>query len=1436
MDANDFSMGFDDGFDDDNLDEIMPVFDEQEFPEELLSTLATNADKEFEKAVEHMYRPNESIFGAVARDMVKAGWSVFPQEIDGNRRPGTVDGRMIKWSEDHKLATQLPTDVALDKWTAQCAGLNVAVVLGSGSGETLVLDVDIVEPELSRQVQELADKMFGYTPFRRIGNWPKIALVYRHAPEDEVPNRSPKFVPFDTPENPDSVDQGLEVISHGKPMTFFGKHHKTGRYFQWLDANPQFFGPEDAPLVTSQQINEFFDAVDSLRQFSKSASFDGTIATWEWDENAQINVPKIRSSAGAKDWTEDKEGKVVDGREAYLTRLAFRIVTANPGTSTTPQGRETLVKIVVQQFIETAECSGRWKGNNLIREARSKVNRTADKMKAGQIQPFVPVRDRQGDYIIAATARDYVPAQPRNPEGDSLDFLPPFVDPTAFNFNPTAPNQRRPLKIEVLDYNKEAFEERKIEEDRTRIAKNVQDGLLKAFNSFWDEVYDMDRRDTRIHILKAPTGAGKTSRGISFVAEDKRTKDDYIIYGSDGEIEHQGRCPVLFLLPTYDNIEELKNRSQVLNLDPDLNDEDLRAQAEALGLIHIDALEGKLKELRRDAKNAGLTTMLYQGKLRAGCMMKEKMEIAMAAGMGTSRLCKAEIPTKDKDENGKTIMDIKFCPYYEGCPAITQKEQIQNSHVVFLPHAFLALNIPEELKHVRAVVADERIHHLFLHTTEFDLDIFTSPRKPPKLTKKEKEAGEDPTTFNPLRLKAAGVVNRALLTNKDPAEELLKTQLEIIANLPEKMKPELRRIETERVHTWIKAALRTCGASLQRDGDITPEIDLEDLRELCSQPTGVQVREEHRFWKIVEERYLMRLEEYQNERLSPNFKRKTKGDRDYRIQHVEDLRSNGDVHHKIRISWRDTPNWVNRPMLLLDASAAPAMISKIWSGKDVEVHDIPAALNVRTVAIADRTYSNSSVIAAPNATAQEKQASARILTNIRRAISSISSLYGWSRTVAGGSILVRKAVNMAWEGPHNVDWCHFGAMRGLDFAKYHSAAISIGRMELPVRTLDGLVASLTYDDDEPEKPFDSLGTGLGRDNQPLRIPTGTQRVKMRSGHDINMPVPMFPGKWGRMIQRQYREEELLQFLGRLRPVYREGMAPIWFSLSSVIPEEVVVDDLINMDDLVKANTGAVWEAMRRSHGILDSRIAADVCDDLFASRERVCEFMRKTGMNDKTGEIDSRIAWGVVAYHWKTKSGEAGNSFVRADVKDRDEALRNALEKHLESSVVSLEQLSTPLPQTLAIGRKVDKIEDALGTLDNRRKIEERNVLESAIAILMTTPPEAIEHLRTNNLRNRQVPVSVPSGVTYVNANKETKEGIISLVEAETRLAISKLWTSLGKDKPANDDLGAHAAIAHAETGENTDENYESAGAATDDGLREFQIMVFDTEDEMIPF
>lgn len=1401
----------------------------------ILGGSAATPDEQPEGTVlEHMYKPRESVFGAVAKDMVKAGWSIFPQEMDGNRRPGTVNGEMIKWSEKYRLATHRPDEETISLWAAQCAHLNVAVVLGPASGNTFVIDIDVIEEELSAQVQEIAERVFGRTPLRRVGRYPKMALVYRHAEGDEIPGRSPKFAPFETPENPDRVDQGIEIISAGQAMTFYGKHHRTGRYFQWLEGPPHMLGPETAPLVTSQQVNEFLDLVDSVRQFHKSQSFEPTAVTWEWNEDDKVHVPRVRPSGAATDWIEDENGRVVDGREAYMTKLAYRIVTANAGMAADDRpggGRDRLIQIVVDQFTATAETSGRWKGQSLWREAKSKVIRTAEKVKSGHIKAFAPARDEKGDYIASANMRSYVPAQPRGPGVDSLDFLPAFVDPSAAGFQPNRTGERKAMRCEVSEPAEGAFAERTLEPDRTRVAQAVQENLSVAFRSFWDEVYDPERTESRVHILKAPTGAGKTSRGIAFIAEDPRTKDDYVIKGPDGQVLFEGRAPILFLLPTYANIEELRHRAQVLNLDGSLSDDELRAQARDRGLIHEDDLPAKLAELRRDAKKAGLETMIYQGKIKAGCRIADKLKIAMDAGIGTSGLCKAEVPTKEKDENGKTIMETRYCEFYHECPAILQKEQIAKSHVVFMPHAFLALNIPDELKHVRAVVADERIHHLFLHTTTLDLNVFAAPRKPPRLSKREKEAGIQAEEFMPLRQEAARVVNEALLVGKCPAEALARIE-------------GVDREGNPVAITWIDAALRSCGASMQKDGDITPDISMEDLMEICAQPTGQQVREEHRFWSIIKERVLARRAEIMNEDLARDFPqlaipRTTKGNRDYRIQLVEDVREDGEPIHRIRISWRITPNWADRPLLLLDASAAPDMIEKIW-GKKAVVHDIPAALNVRTVCVADRTYSNASVVAPPSASAREKLDSARTLAGVRKAITTIASLYGWSRVVAGGSILVRRTVNTDWEGPHNVDWCHYGAMRGLDFAKHHAAAISVGRMELPVRTIDGLVAALTYDDDVPEEPYDSRGNGLGKDGQPLRIPMGVQKIRMRSGHDVTMPVPMFPGRWGRMIQRQYREEELLQFLGRLRPVYREGEAPVWFSLSSVIPEEVIVDDLVNLEDLL-GRDWPVWEALRRCGGVLVPRIAAMVCDDLFPSEEKAAAAMRAAGLNPRTGAAEERPAWAFACWRWEAGDGTSGHAFVMAGKEDQAEALRNIFARYLEQPLVRLEQVSTGRARTLARGRVPDKIEDELGTLEDRRRAEERRALEAAMEVLMTTPPDALRHLLHDRKDGEPVlPVSV-----QLQGEEQGRTEMFDLDVAEAQVTIREMWKAKGYDGPAVPvpaaasakpvDLGYEAAVRHVE-GLANDVSYEAAAAHVNDGAREFDIMQFDEQDETIPW
>lgn len=1364
------------------LDDIAALFDGKQVDEKDFG-----GSGEF---VDLMYKPMESIFGAVAQKMVDVGWSIFPQELDGNRRPGTVDNEMIKWSEKYDLANRKPDPVALGRWTAQCAALNVAVVLGPASGNALVIDVDVVEDELSAIIQSLAVKHFGETPLRRVGRWPKIALVYRQSTDDPISGRSPRFAKIDHPENPDKLDQQLEIISSGQAMTFFGKHHRTGRYFHWLQDTPDAVGPESCPVITSKQMGDFLDEVDSVRQFNKAQAFEGAAITWEWDESQEIHVPRVRSSGAAINWTENEDGLVADGREAYLRDLAFRIVTANPGMvvrdgNVDEVGVAKITEIVAQQFMATALATGKWRGQSLLKESRDRVRRVAAKVKTGEIRPNIPKTDDSGKHIVTSAARAFLPPQPRNSEGDSLDFLPPFVDPTKASFDPNARNQRRPLRIELLEATEEELERRKadraIEEDRTNIADAVSKGLMDSFNQFWDEVYDPTRTTTRVSILKAPTGAGKTSRGMRFISEDPRTKDDYTVRGPGGEIISEGRSPILVLMPTYTNIEELKEKAEIYNLDPSLSDAELRDQAGKAGLIHEDDLPEKLAEIRKDAKKAGVNTMLYQGKLRAGCLMKDKVELAMKAGIGTSGLCHTE---EQKDKEGNVTQEERFCPFYfnhhigaDGnpakCPAIQQKEDIAHSHVVFLPHAFLALNIPEELEHVRAVVADERIHHLFLHTQTFEKNVFLSPRKPPRLTKKEKEQGANADEFYVERQMAVRAVSLALDTGKDPATELSKMT-------------EIDRESGELVSLrWVKSALRTCGASLERDGNVTPDISIEELMDICAQPTGAAVREEYRFWKIIEERLEQKIAERPMEEMlteqGKNFVSQAKGKYDHRIQLVEDVTDKGEPVQLIRISWRTTPNWVDRPLLLLDASAAPEMISKIWKGKEVHTYDIPAALNVRIVSVVDRTYSNASVVAKPSASAKEKIDSARLLSQVRKAISTVSALYGWSRVVAGGSILARKAVNTQWEGPHNVDWCHFGAMRGLDFAKWHAAAISVGRMELPIRTIDGLVAALTYDDESPEKPYDIKGTGLNALGQPLMVPTGVQKVKMRSGHDLTMPVPMYPGTWGRMIQKQYREEELLQFLGRVRPVYREGIAPMWFSLSSVIPEEVIVDDLITIDDLLRRGQPetSTFEAMRRCQGVLDPDIAMKMCEDLFSSPRAAALQMKRDGLNVQTGEIESRVGWGIAALRWIDVEGEEGFSFVRGDIVNPEETLRNAFQSYLGIKLRKIEKISQTRPLTMARGRKLDKIEELLGPLDARRREEAQHSEDVAIEVLMNTPPEAIEILKADR-KERQVPVMLPSGVKKNEADEKSEEYRVNFADIESRLAIETLWKNMG--------------------------------------------------------
>jgi len=1211
-------------------------------------------------------------------------------------------------------------------------------------------------------------------------------------------------------------------------------------------------GPEAAPLVTLDQVKTFLEAVDLRFPFHRGAAFKGADTTMEWDEKSNMHVPRLGRAAGGVPWQEGADGKVSDGREAYLTKLVYRTVEGNQAALeeahaqdglTSARGAGSMVEkfiqhaaiAVAEQFEATAEMSGRWRRDTLRHEVRERVARLAEKALAGRIS-LHHTRQRSG----SATGQQFVmPAAAASPAagGTAPETAEPPADPE-LSFLP--PNRLRgkgalsgrKLLSGYVEPPVEGAPGREIPADRGPIAGMIQDGLLEAFECFFSDVYGARRGEpcgarphsqdsgARVHILRAPTGAGKTSRCIRFIAEDPRTYQDHT-WMEDGA-EKSGRAPIAMLLPTYNNIDELRQRAQVLNLDGDLSDEELRKAASDLGLIAEDELDGKIAELRRDALNCadlamrtsndarGFSTMTYSGKIRAGCRMQDKLEMAMAAGIGTSAFCKATVRDRQDDASRKKgepppePREVK-CPHYDECPAIGQRARIGQAHVVFMPHSFLSLAIPDEIRRVRAVIADERIHHLFLHMATLSAATLAIPRKPPRLSQKEKDSGVSVEDLLMERDLAADIALRAL---RDPDRSKCPA-----AALMEHCEPDAERDENRYPGPrWVQSAIRVCSNAIQRDGVLSPEVPIEKVKEMCSQPTGREIREELQFWTIIQQRIAAlrmdglrdaairetraRLAGFQGEhdpdrrlalekRLASLLARPDSacGATDARIQHLIEDSGNG-VSEVIRISWRGKPNWEGVPMLLLDASAAPSIIAKIWNRDEraIVTHDIVEdtgmSLNVKIVGVVNQTFSNSSVIAARDAPRHVRIQAARNLANVRQALSAVSALHGDGRVVAGASIAMRKVINNGWVGPDNVDWCHFGALRGLDMFKHHGAAFSVGRMEVPVRTIDGLVAALTYDDPEPEPPFDFRGDGKDADGADLRVPTGDQRLRLRSGYTAVLPVPMFPGKWGRLIQRQYREEELLQFVGRLRPVYREGRTPVWFALSSIIPEELIVDELVAIDDLLQGPT-VLWDAARRTGGVVEPNVLAAACADCFRTPEAALSAMSAMGFDREAGRIAARPARGHVAARWHPRGGgpDTGRlAFVRASVPDPGERLRSALLKHLKVDA-EVEVLGSREP-SLARPRQDDAVEKCIGArVEREAKATER--YERICEMLLDSPGRYEDSMSTREY--------------------ETSDGIggsrlLSLPEVGALLAIDDHWTGGADGGTAPE--AAHAGAA----------------------------------------
>ena len=327
-----------------------------------------------------LYTPGERIF-AMAGPMVRAqGWSIFPQERVGKRRPGRTRKGAIQWGS---LCDQAVSDEDMALWRKDCSQLNVACAFGPASGNAFALDIDCMDEAVSARVQAIAAEVLGLSPLRRIGRAPKIALLYRH--DGGGPPRS-QSVELDGLES-----CKVEVLGPGKSLTFHGLHHETGRWFQWLDQNPLTSPPTAAPEVSAAAVEAFLRAVAQEFPFKEPPPRLHAFGSAEVPGFA-LGVSGVADGIIVPARPVAEAGPMTDGREGHLRDLAWGVVLRNASMLTGAHGEGRLegaaarvVAAVEGEFQSACAMTGQWNARTLRSAAEDRVRSALAKLLSGDM-------------------------------------------------------------------------------------------------------------------------------------------------------------------------------------------------------------------------------------------------------------------------------------------------------------------------------------------------------------------------------------------------------------------------------------------------------------------------------------------------------------------------------------------------------------------------------------------------------------------------------------------------------------------------------------------------------------------------------------------------------------------------------------------------------------------------------------------------------------------------------------------------------------------------------------------------------------------------------------------------------------------------------------------------------------------------------------------
>jgi hypothetical protein len=231
---------------------------------------------------------------------------------------------------------------------SECSAHNLGIVCG----RLVAVDVDVLDPDLAYEVDALAVARLGDAPLR-IGRWPKRLRVYRIS--EPVGYMAAGC-----------EGARVEILGEGRQFAAYGIHPDTGQPYVWPDGDLTEQALEDLSLVTPDALRHFVAEVEAMLPRREDAP-----------ARARMRAGGAPPGGGAV--VRGADGRVVDGRDHHLSRLAFHTVHDAIKRGEDLQ-EDRLLEAVWHRFCDSTELgnakgSGRpWSKRDALRKVRDKLS------------------------------------------------------------------------------------------------------------------------------------------------------------------------------------------------------------------------------------------------------------------------------------------------------------------------------------------------------------------------------------------------------------------------------------------------------------------------------------------------------------------------------------------------------------------------------------------------------------------------------------------------------------------------------------------------------------------------------------------------------------------------------------------------------------------------------------------------------------------------------------------------------------------------------------------------------------------------------------------------------------------------------------------------------------------------------------------------------